>query len=511
MQNNKSNLLLKLIFLGFTLFYLFTLIPLRIFPFIDIPFHLAEAAIYKHINDPGNQFNQFFEVNAWLKPNVFHYWFCSLPVFSSVLTGNKIYYGLYLVLFPCTSLMIVREINGNKWVALLSFLFVFNLSLMWGFSGFTLAIPFILLIFLLLIKKAKRDSVLLSIAIGIIFILIFFMHALATLFGIALFVVSIMTIYWGNWRKIFLNLVPVIPVLFLIGFWWVNRGNSSEQSTFQFLIDYYTKEYFQRISLRKRIFYFDNQFLFAEGIKKAIPLFFTAFVMGACFIAFITSKKSAKYLFHDKVFNLLFAFLALTFLCTFFLPPRLPDQRFLFERFSVFFLLSFVFLCSYFWKPSNSLIIPLVIVPVIALHAFLWHNYFTKFKKDSEAFTESILPSQEEDIVLGGIIYDQDFRGQRIYTHFPNYYIVWKQGIATTSLVDFRFGTVRRKVGKQILPEYNDLVEIKDYDGRFDELPYILIRGEIPQKDGMKLESFEVAKSSGKWKLLRNKNFENKN
>ncbi|MCK4235755.1 MAG: hypothetical protein KAX38_01465, partial [Candidatus Krumholzibacteria bacterium] len=53
----------------------------RIYPFTDLPNHLAAATIYRHYGEPSNRFLEFFSLDLFGKPNVFHQVFCSLRVF----------------------------------------------------------------------------------------------------------------------------------------------------------------------------------------------------------------------------------------------------------------------------------------------------------------------------------------------------------------------------------------------------------------------------------------------
>ncbi len=119
---------------------------MRMYPFVDLSFHLAAATIYRHINDPGNLFKEFYTVDSFLKPNTFHLWFCSLPFFKDVETGNKFFYLLYTLLLPTSVFLIVKELKGNLWVVLLSTMLLYNYNTTFGCVGYTFAIPVVLLI-----------------------------------------------------------------------------------------------------------------------------------------------------------------------------------------------------------------------------------------------------------------------------------------------------------------------------------------------------------------------------
>ena len=54
---------------------------------------------------------------------------------------------------------------------------------------------------------------------------------------------------------------------------------------------------------------------------------------------------------------------------------------------------------------------------------------------------------------MAGLIYDCEFRKRHIYENFTDYYIVWKQGIATTRVIDDRSFPVMRKASKETVTQ----------------------------------------------------------
>ena len=94
----------------------------RLLPFQDLPNHLAEATVFK-LNMQTNDFlNGYYESVPWYFPNTFHPVFCSL--FPDVELGNKVFYFMYVVLLLVSMYLIVKELNGNTWYALLTILFI---------------------------------------------------------------------------------------------------------------------------------------------------------------------------------------------------------------------------------------------------------------------------------------------------------------------------------------------------------------------------------------------------
>ena len=130
-------------------------------------------------------------------------------------------------------------------------------------------------------------------------------------------------------------------------------------------------------------------------------------------------------------------------------------------------------------------------------------DYFNDFSQENSSFTADIMP-EDTDGRLFGLMYDYQFRGRPIYNHFSNYYIVWKRGIAGTRIIDYRFGTIRRKADEETLPFYNDwLLPSKKYKDQYTNMEYLLARG-TPTSEHHLL-NFEQSKSVDKWSLYERK------
>ena len=95
-----------------------------------------------------------------------------------------------------------------------------------------------------------------------------------------------------------------------------------------------------------------------------------------------------------------------------------------------------------------------------------------------------------------------DFLNLPFYIHFPNYFIVWKRGNAITRLIDFKFGTVERKLKKRIFPRSSEWVGyLNNYKGKYEDTDYILVKGEVPNKDKQYFKNFTIIKSKSDWFL----------
>ena len=176
--------LFSILFITFIMMHLLLVGNVRLYPFLDTPNHLAMATIYRYYGQPGNHFADYYLIDTVLKPNVFHLFFCGSKLFPSVEFANKVFYCFYVLLFPIAVLLVIRRLNGNPWFGLLSFLYIYNYSVTFGFAGFTIAIPFIFLLFYFYLDYLESARSFNTAMVTGLLLLIFFMHALAALFAL---------------------------------------------------------------------------------------------------------------------------------------------------------------------------------------------------------------------------------------------------------------------------------------------------------------------------------------
>ena len=268
------------------------------------------------------------------------------------------------------------------------------------------------------------------------------------------------------------------------------------QSTLKFLFEYYKKEYFAQLLFRfVELMSFDTYYY----LENKIALIFSFFIIIFFLAGIVYQKNLAK---HIKKFFLPYLFFISSVFCFFFLPHGTNNVWFIYHRFSVFIFISIIIIISIIYSKNFNKIIIFLICLICMFHFVLNLDYFTAFQIDSQSFTKNIFP--DDDKKLAGLIYDNSFSDRPVYIHFPNYYIIWAKRIATTCIIDYRFFTIRRKVADDILPYYDEWVVERGYDGRYQDMDYILVRGEIPETAMPYLENFTLNKSIDKWSLLKN-------
>src|SRR5690348_3780362 len=104
-------------------------LSLRVYPFVDLPFHLAAATIYRDYHNPSSLFRMYFTIRPLLfEPNVLHLLITGLPLNGapSVDAMNRLLLCGYVTALPLMVYALIRRLHGNDWFALLVFVLVFN-------------------------------------------------------------------------------------------------------------------------------------------------------------------------------------------------------------------------------------------------------------------------------------------------------------------------------------------------------------------------------------------------
>ena len=482
---------------------------LRLYPFVDLPNHLASATILRFAGQPGNRLADFYTVPTLFKPNVTHLAFCGLPVFPTVESANTAFFIAYVVLVPLITLLCLRALGGNPWLSLLAFLPLYNFSVGWGLVDSVAAIPLTLLLFLLLVRHFERPTAGTSVATSVALALIFFAHAQALLFGLVLFGTMAVVRFRGGIGRTVRHLLLAVPAVGIFGLWWVRDWAKTEPSgsstgTFHALADYYLHGYLPSFPHRlSPLVLADNTFLGKSFPYVAVGLAFFGLL---CVLAIAGLSRMVRAVGGRATWSRLEApltLLACSTGCYFLLPEDLPGHQFVSQRFAVFVLLALVLTAGVAAGRLLGRLAIGAIVAAVVLHLVLWSSYFLAFQDACKGFDRGILPKDDRG-PMAALIYDRYFRGQPVFIHFPNYEIIWNRGVATTKLVDFRFGVVRRRVTADELPVYHDWVGPEDpYRGWYAALPAIVVRGAVPETDRSYLEGFRVAATAGSWTLYQ--------
>jgi hypothetical protein len=467
---------------------LVALLPLRTWPFVDLPNHLAEATVFKYRNQPSLPLGRYYASAVSLeKPNIAHIVLCS--IFPSVEDGNRVLYGAYIVALPLLTLLIVRRLKGDVWVALLSQLLLWNFSVTWGFSGFTLAIPLVLLghyvhLGSLTTPTPRRSLALLS----LIFPAIYWFHVLPL--GLALFSFALIELWRYAKRRslpsLLLRLTPAIPVLVLMTVWIVTGGEFRNRSDGSFYADYYLHRYLASIPQRiGGLFARDNDAIYAERLGRIVATLLAAPIFLPLVLSLIRRHRGALEPDAGRAATLTFTLAALAAYA--FLPNAIPDQNFLYQRFGVFVLLGCVMTLSVSSQARRIVYPRPWIVLAVTVHAAVWLRFFVGFGSIAQDFS-ACFPRDEgsRDDIIATIPFDVDYRGRPSLAHYANYQIIWNLGVAPTRVIEYRFGAIRAASAR--LPKFADFVaedvrqrsSLPSIITQYASCDGLLVRGAIP-------------------------------
>ncbi len=470
----------------------------RLFPFTDLPNHLAAATIMRHYSDPACLFSDYFEIELFPRPNVFHLLFCSQKIFPSVEFANRVFLSLYVLLLPLSTLFFLGRTGGNRWWALTSFVLLYNYSASWGFVGFFFSIPIVLIFAGLIEGYYKRGGAGRAMLLALLLASLFFVHALGALFALLLLLVCGLFRAREGPLVLLSRLAPALPVVVLLIVWW--RSEPPGGSLADFLARYYSSSYLSSITSRANFLILDNYHLFPRwpGALVALALV-AAFITPGAILLVRAHRRSDRSRLAPSV---PFLFFACSLACFLLLPHEIPRQTILYQRFSVLLLLSFVFLAASV-APSGALrTARILFVAAAAVHLVLWAGYLSAFDAENEGFDASFFPADKGNGRLAGLIMENAFRNRAVYLHFPSYYTVWKRGISTTSIVAYRFGPVRRNPDGPTLPHYLEWIGKTDGSGgRYEEMEYLLVRGSLPDRAMRHISGRALLREISMWRL----------
>ena len=167
-------------------------------------------------------------------------------------------------------------------------------------------------------------------------------------------------------------------------------------------------------------------------------------------------------------------------------------------------MLSFILVSSILLGDVNKAWLKYFAVLSVMVYSFLWFEYVYSFNQENKNFTPEFFAGIPREGKLAGLIYDNTYRGRKVYIHFPNYFIVWKKGIAASKIIDYRFGVVRRVAPETELPFYHELIgENYSYQEQYSNIDYLLVRGTAPVNDDLNLRNFRLWKESEPWKIYQ--------
>ncbi len=260
----------------------------RLLPFTDLPNHLAASTIARHYGEPGNEFIRYYSVDLFPRPNVLHIAFCSLNIFPSVESANRAWFFLYALLLPLSALLLTRRLGGALWPAALSLLLLYSYSVSWGFAGYMIAVPLVLISAWASAGMAMKRGARLAAASVSLMLLVFFAHALAALFAVVLHLAFMAGARDTRPARKAANCLTVLPVPAMLTAWWLyGRSFWFGRSTAEYLSCYYTGDFFATFINRVKILFLDNYNLFDGAAGIIIGTAFSLAIIAAALIPLV--------------------------------------------------------------------------------------------------------------------------------------------------------------------------------------------------------------------------------
>jgi hypothetical protein len=480
----------------------YLMLATRLYPFIDVPNHMAAATILRYYHESVS-FQHYFALRHLVGPNVLHLIFCSLPIFPSVEFANRLFFMFYVILLPVATLLVIRKLGGNVWFSLLSFLLLYDFTAHSGNVGFSIAIPLFLFFFYFTVNYLQRPTFGNGLAAAAMMLLIFAAHGMASQFAPGIFVLICLWQWRRNLRQFLFALWPALPLILINLIWWnfYNESNNG-QSIFIFLRDYYRDEFFQDYWGRKMLLNLPNFHLLEGVLGTRLSQYFSLVIIATALFVAKSRWRTLRGQWADlrvaSVLILLGASLAAYAL----LPDRIPDCLYVYQRFPVYIFLALILLGSLLNVGGIRWGKAALIILTCLFHFVLWSGNLRDFNQENADFTPGLFADIPAGSTLGGLMCDNKFRGWAAYRQFPNYYIIWNKEVVATRIVDYSFGYIRRNVSPEKLPKYAEwAVDDGTYDGINLNFNYYLVHGPVPDYVNDDLNRCRLVKSAGPWSI----------
>ena len=150
---------------------------------VDLPQHAGQVSIGLNWDDPALQYQEHYRRGP-LSPMVTGMTAAFLLAqVVSVELAFKVVIALSVLGIPFAMRVLLRELGGHPWWVFLSFPAGFGFAFSFGFVNFCLAVPLVLLLFVLTIRYSARPTLTGGIGLFAMVLLVFATHAIAFGFG----------------------------------------------------------------------------------------------------------------------------------------------------------------------------------------------------------------------------------------------------------------------------------------------------------------------------------------
>jgi hypothetical protein len=300
--------------------------------------------------------------------------------------------------------------------------------------------------------------------------------------------------------------VASLPLLILVVAWSAKVENGSSQPLLPFLQAYYQNEFFGSLTRRVLLPLFDFALIGESRVAAygAAGMLALPFIVLAGYALRSGAKRFRKVLnFPEYVPIVVYAFGATV--AWFVLPPDLPSQAFVYQRFGI---LANIGLLILFGSTVSFEVLRSVAFRFVAACAFLTFlvtsgAYYRDWNQETDALSPSVFP-KEPASRLGAVICSPMFRNTPLFLHVGNYFTVWSKGITATPVIDYRFGSLRRAAPETKLPSALPwYCSQQPYQNEFAELELLFVKADKNDFSTIAPADGKLVTSTGPWALFR--------
>lgn len=493
--NNRR--LFWIIFISLTIISLIPIWMSEFLPFVDYPQHLGVSHIL-HNYYTNSLYSHYFQINFFPKCNIVHILILYLLNFIlPVQIAGKVLLSLYVFLLPFSLVFLIKSLDGNRWIALLSFLFIYNFSLMWGFNAYCLAIPFFFMALSIFFEYSKKPEALTyrqAVLILFFLLIIFLTHPLVYAITLtALFILLFLShgLNLKKYKVILLSLPSLLIFLFFTHF--ITQGKTIISTNFRLS---------ELIPLMRHRFT-SLPYVLAITVPEHIIIFRIFF--GIVAYLFVRGLFVKKIKFNSRTLTIC-ALIILTFLGYLLLPGQTSTMALIGLRLSIFVPLLFIALIGQV-KIKEDLVIGLIASVLSAVLVINLMGPFNRFNKEARQLLEVLKNTERNKEIVelyysGTVPYHLKYPS---FLHFACYYQILKDGLAARIFLNSNaWYILERRVGvpRKEVNEWKASRSI--FPNGWENYDYFLVCGFPPQDEDKYYHMLDFMGRKGIWAIYKN-------
>ncbi len=541
MNSPRSDFCFRLLFCTCTLLFLLPVWLARFLPLVDLPQHLAFVNVLRSFHNPATDYSRVLSLHLFPQHNVLHLFLCYLLSFAVGIEGaNRLFLTGYVILLPLAVLHLLNTLRARREFVFFSFLFIYNLNLLWGFMSTALAIPLVLFLLSFELRwlgsmtndecrmmnsgpSSNRNSsfvnrhLLLLTLLSILFILIFLGHSLMFLFAAVLYLALVIVHFRKSRARSLLALIPLVPVLAIFVIPWQAQVFSTENGSLLSMV----VGGFQLTNLLTR----PLDFIAATGFRAdELSSFLYKLLLVAAVTLIVTQaiRFRFKSLFQGRL--LIPSLLVLLSFAGYLLFPGAVTQAwFLNQRFAVFVWLFLIPLAALISEenpqiaqresgigaPSRRLhpwFTPSLLF-VLLLSAGNTLYRFIAFDREARPVARLISRLPPDRRVIG-LPYElrtrHDLTGYDVFIHSGCYYQAFRRGYPGFSFASFRYSPIQYQDSNRFIqPGYEWSPWRFIFPDGWQFYDYFLVHGRPRPPTSENLQQMKLVATEGAWSVYQ--------